>query len=194
MEKISYFLSDYLVRKNIIVAEKRSIYQYGFQIGLEVCLNTIISILIAVTCHMELETIVFFAVFTLLRSYAGGLHLKTYVSCLICSCMSLLGLLLVVKYLEINNIISIGIICFSLLLIKLLSPVQDINRPLSSNELKRFGKKLNHSIAAIMVLTIIFYLMQLNNMLLMVSVTTVFMVVALMLGKINYERCVRKSQ
>ena len=70
MEKVSHVLTDYLVNKGKIEIDKSCIYQYGFQIGLEVSLNTLISILIAVFFHMEWETLIFFIVFTVLRSYA----------------------------------------------------------------------------------------------------------------------------
>lgn len=193
MEEIAYTLTNYLIRKNVISIERSSIYKYGFQIGLEVCLNTVISIIIAVFCHMELETLVFFAVFILLRSYAGGLHLSTYRSCLICSCMSLWGLLLVVKYLDIDNSYSIGIVFISLFMIKLIAPVEDINRPISPSELRNFRRMLNRSIIKIIALSIIFYLMELNRMLLMISATTLFMVGILVLGKINYKKCNRES-
>lgn len=192
MEEIAHTMTNYLIRKNVIAMERSSIYKYGILIGLEVCLNTVISIIIAVLCHMEWETLVFFAVFTLLRSYAGGLHLSSYSSCLICSCMSLLGLLLVVKHLNIDNSYSIGIVLISLFIIKLLAPVEDINRPISPSELWIFRRMLNRSIIKIIVLAIIFYLMKLDRLLLMISVTTMFMVGILVLGKINYKKCIRK--
>lgn len=192
MEEIAHTLTNYLIRKNVIAMERSSIYKYGILIGLEVCLNTVISIIIAVLCHMEWETLVFFVVFTLLRSYAGGLHLSSYSSCLICSCMSLLGLLLVVKHLNIDNSYSIGIVLISLFIIKLLAPVEDINRPISPSELRIFRRMLNRSIIKIIVLAIIFYLMELDRFLLMISVTTMFMVGILVLGKINYKKCIRK--
>lgn len=194
MEKLSYILTCYLVEKNVVAAEKSSIYQYGFQIGMEVCLNTIISILIAILCHMECETIIFFVVFMLLRSYAGGLHLNTYISCLICSCMSLLGLLMIVRYWNIDSPLSMGIVVISLFLIKLLSPVQDINRPISPDEMQTFGKKLNYSILVILILSVIFYGLHLERMLLMISVTTLFMVGILVLGKLNYRKSIKESQ
>lgn len=192
MEELAHTLTNYLIRKNVIATERSSIYKYGFQIGLEVCLNTVISIIIAVLCHMEWETLVFFAVFILLRSYAGGLHLSTYISCLICSCMSLLGLLIVVKHLNIDNSYSIGIVFISLIMIKLMAPVEDINRPISPSELSKFRRMLNRSIIKIIALSIIFYLVDLNRMLLMTAATTVFMVGILVLGKINYKKCIRK--
>lgn len=194
MEKLSNILTDYLIQRNVISAEKSRIYLYGFQIGLEVSLNTIISIIIAVFCRMELETLVFFIVFALLRSYAGGLHLNTYIGCLICSCMSLLGLLLVVKYLNIDNSLAIGIVCISLLLIKFISPVQDINRPISSSEMQKFRKMLNYSIIKIVIMAVTFYLLKFDRLLLMITATVVFMVGILVLGKANYKKCIRESK
>lgn len=194
MEKLSNILTDYLIQRNVISAEKSRIYVYGFQIGLEVSLNTIISIIIAVLFHMEMETLIFFTVFALLRSYAGGLHLNTYIGCLICSCMSLLGLLLAVKYLNLDNSLAIEIVCISLLLIKFISPVQDINRPISSSEMQKFGKMLNYSIIKIVIIAVIFYLLKFDRLLLMITATVVFTVGILVLGKVNYKKCIRESK
>lgn len=194
MEKVSHVLTDYLVNKGKIEIDKSCIYQYGFQIGLEVSLNTLISILIAVFFHMEWETLIFFIVFTVLRSYAGGLHMGTYLGCLICSCMSLIGLLLIVKYWNCQSFFSIGIVFGSLILVKLLSPVLDINRPINEDDLLKFAKRLNCSIVGIVFLAILLFLLKLDRMLLMVSVTTVFMVCILVLGKVKYENGMRKTR
>ena len=48
-----------MIKNKVIANEKKAIYQYGFQIGMEVCLNTIISIVIAIICNMEFEAILF---------------------------------------------------------------------------------------------------------------------------------------
>lgn len=194
MEKVSHVLTDYLVNKGKIELDKSCIYQYGFQIGLEVSLNTLISILIAVFFHMEWEALIFFIVFTVLRSYAGGLHMATYLGCLICSCMSFIGLLLIVKYWNCQRFFSIGIIFVSLILVKILSPVLDINRPVNEDDLLKFAKRLNYSIIGIVVLAILLLLLKLDRMLLMVSVTTVFMVCILVLGKAKYENGIRKTR
>lgn len=193
MEKVSCLLTNRLIRKGIITIDKGCIYQYGFQIGLEVSLNTFISFLIAVYLHMECETLLFFTVFTLLRSYAGGLHMETYLACLVCSCVSLTGLLLIAKYLDCHNFLSIGLIFMSLILVKILSPVLDINRPVSANDLLKFARRLNYSIVGIVFLSIVLFLLRLDRMLLMLSVTSLFMVGILVLGKIRYENSLRKA-
>lgn len=194
MERISRILTNYLIKNKVIANEKKAIYQYGFQIGMEVCLNTIISIVIAIICNMEFEAILFFIVFILLRSYAGGVHLNTYTSCLICSCVSFWGILMIVKYIRIYDYVALVIISISLLVIEVISPVQDVNRPISPNELKIFNNKLNHSIGIIIILTFAFYFFELEKMLMMIAVTTLFMVCILFWGKLNYIRCVKNSR
>lgn len=194
MRIIAHKFTDYLIRKNVVDAEKGCIYEYGFQIGLEVCLNTIISIFIAIVCDMELETIVFFYVFTTLRSYAGGLHLNSYSSCMLCSCLSLYVMLLIVKYIDYKTLYCLVIEFISLFLIKVLSPVQDINRPIEQKEMVQFAKKLNFSIVKISVVSIVFCFLQFNSLLQMISVTTFFMLCILVLGKIRYKRVVRDRQ
>ena len=74
-----------------------------------------------------------------------------------------------------------------------MAPVEDINRPISPSELSSFRRMLNRSIIKIVVLSIIFYLMGFDKLLLMISVTTIFMVGILVLGKINYKKCIRES-
>lgn len=188
MEKIAYFVTNYLIGRDIIDAKMASVYQYGLQVGMEVCLNIGISIFIAVFYHMEWETITFFIVFILLCLYAGGVHLNTYISCLLCSIISLWGLLMIVKYLRINSLLSLGIMFISLIFVKLLSPVQDINRPLSLEEMEIFKRNLNYSILGIVILSVLFYLFHLEKLLMMVSVTTFFMVGVLALGKIKNKK------
>lgn len=101
---------------------------------------------------------------------------------------------MIVRYWNIDSSLSMGIVVISLFLIKLLSPVQDINRPISPDEMQTFGKKLNYSIWVILILSVIFYGLHLERMLLMISVTTLFMVGILVLGKLNYRKSIKESQ
>lgn len=98
------------------------------------------------------------------------------------------------RYWNIDSPLSMGIVVISLFLIKLLSPVQDNNRPISPDEMQTFGKKLNYSILVILILSVIFYGLHLERMLLMISVTTLFMVGILVLGKLNYRKSIKESQ
>lgn len=194
MEQFSKKITSYLIRNNVIKEEKACIYQYGFQVGFEVCLNTVISILIAVACKMEVEAIVFFCVFTLLRSYAGGLHLDTYLSCLICSCSSFLIILLLIKYLSVSKSVCGLIITISFICIKALAPVPDVNRPLGEKEERQFEKKLGYSLLAIGLFSIGCYISGYERLLLTVALTSLFMVFIMILGKVKYQISIEKNQ
>lgn len=185
MEKLASNLTEYLIHKKVILQERRNIYQFGFQVGLEVILNTVISILIAVACKMELECIIFFLVFIPLRAYAGGLHLDSYIKCMVCSCLSLLLILLIVKYINIDGILMMGIVAFSIIIIKAIRPVEHINRPVSRKKYKEFAKKLNITLMTLTVISIVLFVLEINRILFTVAVTMLFMAIILFLGKIK---------
>ena len=98
MKHLSIILTDYIFEKGIIDRKNYEIYQYGFQCFLEVSASTICSIVIALLLHMLPECLFFFLLFIPMRSFSGGLHLKTYFSCFIGSCLILTSTLLIVKY------------------------------------------------------------------------------------------------
>lgn len=185
MEKLVNKLTEYLIHKEVILQEKKNIYQFGFQVGLEVTLNTVISILIAVACNMEIECIVFFMVFIPLRSYAGGLHLNSYIKCMICSCLSLLLILLIVKYIDINRILMMCIITLSIIIIKVIKPVEHVNRPVSRKKYTEFVKKLNITLMVLAVASTVLFVLDIKQMLFTVAVTMLFMALILFLGKVK---------
>lgn len=192
MEKLADILTNYLLKSNIIIQEKRPIYKYGFQVGIEVCLNTVISMIIAICLDMILETILFFCIFAMLRSYAGGLHLNTYLACLICSSGSLFILLLIVKFLNVGRTISCLIILSSIIVIKIWAPIEDINRPLDLQDKQKFKRKLGYSILLIIALSAIFYVFHFERLLFMIAVTVLFMDLILVLGKIKYKMVIHR--
>ena len=89
MEYLSLLLTKYIFNKGIITQKSYDTYQYGFQCFLEVSLSTVCSIIIALFLHMLPECLFFFLLFVPIRSFSGGLHLKTYFSCFIVSCLIL---------------------------------------------------------------------------------------------------------
>lgn len=185
MERLASKFTDYLIHKGVILQENRNIYQFGFQVGFEVVLNTVISILIAIICKMEVECIVFFLVFIPLRSYAGGLHLDSYFKCMVCLCLSLLFILLIVKYININSVLMICTVAFSIIIIKVIKPVEHINRPVSRKKYREFVKKLNITLMVLAVTSTIFFVLEMNRILFTIAVTMFFMAIILFLGKIK---------
>lgn len=186
MEKASRMIASYLVRKKVVRKEEINICQYGLQVGMETCLSIVCGVVIAVLCSMEVETAVFLGVFFMFRSYAGGLHLNTYLGCLVCSCLSQLGLLLLVRNLSVNRNISAVIIICSFICIWLLAPVQDVNRPLSREEKERFRRKLIWAMFVTGGFAFLIYIYSLGKILFTVAATSLLTVIVLIIGKMKY--------
>lgn len=141
MKWLSEKLTGYVIKTGAVSAESYAIYQYGFQIGLEMLCCFVVCLGIAIYMHMIPEFAVFTGIFMLLRTYAGGVHLNSFRACFICSvAVQTLALFINSKHkFTVVNAWIIIIICAILILI--VAPAESINRELESNE-KEYCKKV----------------------------------------------------
>ena len=65
-------LTEYVVKTGIVPVESYEIYQYGFQIGLEMLFSFVVCFGVATYLHMIPEFVVYTGIFMLLRTYAAG--------------------------------------------------------------------------------------------------------------------------
>lgn len=136
MKKLSEKLTGYVIRTGDVSEEKYEIYQYGFEIGLEMLSCFFISLIIAVYLHMVLEFVVSTAIFICLRTYVGGLHLDSFLACFICSITVQTMILLVNGWMQLPLLFSwvFIIVCSAITLS--LTPVGNINHELDKAEMK----------------------------------------------------------
>lgn len=88
MEYLANKLTDYIIEKGIITEDMTGIYKYGFQCFLEFSVSTLCSIIIALFFGMLPECLFFFLLFIPMRSFGGGLHMKTYLKSIYRFCCS----------------------------------------------------------------------------------------------------------
>lgn len=131
MNHISKKLTNYILLKGVIEENDFEIYQYGFQRFLELSINIMCSIIIAILLNMKLECIVFFLFFIPLRSYSGGFHMEHYLSCLFLSCLSLTSILCIVKYFSATSPLSCVLYFISLAVIKIIGSVNHLTDALT---------------------------------------------------------------
>lgn len=145
MKRLSEKLTEYIIETGAVSAELYAIYQYGFQIGLEMLCCFVSCLSIAIYLHMIPEFIVFTGIFMLLRVYAGGVHFNSFGKCFICSIVvQMLILFIDSKYkLALTDAWRIIIIC-AILILKA-APVESINRELESDE-KKYCQKVTMKI------------------------------------------------
>lgn len=151
MRYLSEKITDYIIRTGAISDEWYEVYQYGFQVGLEMLSCMVVCCGISIYLHMIPEFIVFIGIFILLRSYAGGIHLNSYFSCFLCSVtVQTMVLLFNKKYIFPFSIAWVVILSGAFLILKE-APVESINRELEDDE-KRHCKKITRNVLICIIL------------------------------------------
>lgn len=127
-------LTEYVVKTGIVPVESYEIYQYGFQIGLEMLFSFVVCFGVARYLHMIPEFVVYTGIFMLLRTYAGGVHLNSFRACFTCSIIVQTVTLLISNKFKFTVINAWLIILASAIFIVKVAPVESINRELDSDE------------------------------------------------------------
>ncbi|MFG6344830.1 MAG: accessory gene regulator B family protein [Lachnospiraceae bacterium] len=187
MNYLSKKLTNYILVKGVIEENDFEIYQYGFQRFLELSINIICSIIIAVLLDMELECIAFFFFFIPLRSYSGGFHMEHYLSCLFLSCLSLTGILCIVKYFSLVPLFSCIMYFISLILIKIIGSVDHPNRCVDEEGNIYFKKRANIILLISFIIFIFFLLANNTRYLLLEALVFTLTSISLLIGKIQYS-------
>ncbi|MFG6324497.1 MAG: accessory gene regulator B family protein [Lachnospiraceae bacterium] len=188
MEGLAKKLTDYIYEKEIITEELVEIYQYGFQCFLELSVSTICSIIIALFLGMLPECLFFFLLFIPMRSYGGGLHMKTYFACFMGSCLILTTSLLAVKYLTLPIPISFTLYLLAAILILFIGPVDHPNREVDAQENRTFIKRTYFTLFASLLLAILFIFMQNTRYMLLQTIVFVFISATSLIGRLIYRQ------
>lgn len=152
------------VKSGNIKEEDISVYQYGYTLMFEKLMNLVLMVMIIlVTGHWQ-TGIVFLAAFVPLRSYAGGYHAKSVISCTVLSNAVLLMAIVVVKTIRADIALELVIEILTLIVFNRKAPVSSKNKPLLLEEQKRY-KKITLKIALLEdIIGIILYLAEMKSM------------------------------
>lgn len=138
---ISQKLTKFLLNKDVIQKENLEIYQFGIEQFLTTFLNILTTLILGILFNEVFQGILFVIAFMILRAYSGGYHASTPIKCYLFSTFSIAVALSVMKFIEINNFICIGLLLLSGIVIILLSPVSTVNKPLDNIERVVYRKK-----------------------------------------------------
>lgn len=136
----SEYIVSWQIKKNILTAEQRAIYQYAYEVFMNYALNMAVAFLIAVIMKAPLPVFLYLLTYLPLRFYGGGYHAKTHGGCTVASAFLILIVCLIEK-------VVVGNIVFVLLpaslvvsggLIFRYAPVSATNKPLDEVETARY--------------------------------------------------------
>jgi accessory gene regulator B len=165
MKQIAGGITSYLIQEKIIDKEDQDIYLLG------------------VMNHSLKEVLITILLLLPLRSYAGGIHLKKDSLCLICSVAIIQLIVLINRLHPFNLVVSMFLSLVSCLLMDLIGPVDNKNKPLDNFEKGVFKNRLQK---VLLVQLILFFTMILLNQKELVTLITLSFCVnlfSMLLGK-----------
>ncbi len=154
LEKLAKSTARFFVLQNTIESEHEEIYAYGMEILLSTIANGLIALLIAIITNTFIPSLLFLAVFVIMRKSAGGYHAKTHGGCmaiLICVQIGFIGLIHCFNY-DFIIVYSISAMVISIISVFLCAPVEHPNKPINDEDKLRLRRK---SIIYILLISII---------------------------------------
>lgn len=133
-KKFADSVMPFLEKYNSYTDKDKIIAHYGLETLYILTTKMIIITLISVLFGITKEMFIFLLFYSVLRSYAGGLHLSSSIECTILSSIILIGLPIVCKNIIIIESLRIIIIGFSICLFALYSPADTYKKPLIKEE------------------------------------------------------------
>lgn len=174
-----------LVQAGVVPSEDKDLYEYGIRQGIILVINLATVVLIGLLMGMVWQSIIFLLAYNPIRSYAGGYHAGTQLTCYLLSIPMILAVLLGIKLIPWNGyLFSIVIICAGITVF-LLAPVEDANKPLDQLEKKVYGKKARMSLAILIVAAIALWSARADQIALSIVMALGVITVMLILGAIK---------
>lgn len=182
MKRLSEKLTAYVIDAGAVSEELYAVYQYGFQIGLEMLFCFVVCLGIAIYLHMIPAFIVSTGIFILLRTYAGGVHLNSFGACFICSvAVQTMALLVNSRYPFSLKSAWIIILAMSVLIYRL-APVDSINRELDREEKAHCRKVTMKIIIGLLILAGVFTVCRMQEMVSIVALTVLIVFISQCIG------------
>lgn len=156
LARFAKMLSSFFISKKLIEEDNRNVYDYCFEIMLSTILNFMVILAIALITHTIIQTVFYIVSFMIVRGTAGGYHAESHLSCLVILVLSY-GSFLVLLHILPNTwmkIVSLVFAFISIVLVFILSPIEDHNKSLTEQEIKKFKRKSRTVILLLSFLTI----------------------------------------
>ena len=188
MERIAGSLTNLMIENGAVREEDRELYQFGFQMGMEMTLCLIVTLVCALYLHLLPEYLLFSAVFIPIRSYAGGLHFDKFYQCFMGSCLMIVAVIAGSKRIELPVWQSTAAIVVLLGTIAAVGPVDHENRKVDDEDRRSFGKILCGIFWGTGALTLVLFFLNRNHELVLVMLTLAAALISMIVGKICERR------
>lgn len=187
ISNISTRIATNLYKESIISEEDIELYAYGFFVLLSKLMFCVIAILFGAIFNIIPESILFYILFSLIRSYAGGIHAPSEWQCTSFTSISMLLSIASIKML-INYdaiVVAFSILAMASVLIALFSPLDTPEKPLTVNEKQHYKKKSILIVLLILFLATISVVSNQTTFLYSCAISLLLESILLTLGKVS---------
>lgn len=132
---------DHLIEHEIIDREESDLYLYGFK-QLKIIVYHLVTYIAIAYCYHEIRLLlVFLAFFIPLRSYAGGYHARSQLTCFLLSVTTVIGVLTILKMNGIGILYYQIVAIASYVIIAILAPRENENKPYEGDDKQVYRKR-----------------------------------------------------
>lgn len=141
LENFIHKMTDGFVENGTICAQDKELYEYGLRQGLIMLCHLVTTIVIGIIFGMLLESIMYMLFYIPLRIFAGGFHTKTQLRCYFLTIVLTTAVLALIRWVSWTNTLCIGLSAIAAMVIFIMAPVEDANKPLDEVEMTVYRKK-----------------------------------------------------
>lgn len=167
--------------------DDRELYVYGFFIILSRAFFFIVTLAFGLLFGLVLESILFYALFALIRGYAGGVHAATETMCNGFTLISFFASVAAMKACTVFSAFNIAFVSFvfSLPIILLLSPLDSAAKPLTADEKKTYRRRSGLFALLIFAAAVLAFVLRLPKLLYPCAASMLLESILLAVGKLK---------
>ena len=187
MKRVANRITNFVVKHGAVDNKYFELYEYGFLIGIEAGICVLVTITEAILLGMVIEWFFFFMTFIPLRSYAGGLHLSRFSSCLLLSNAVFLLVMGISRKLFMEPELMFFYIILLSVCIYSLYPIENSNREVTLEENLVIRRKFNKVICGLLLISTIMFILSYEKGLKLQMLTLFMIAITMVLGKIRLK-------
>ncbi|WP_312812000.1 accessory gene regulator B family protein [Sedimentibacter sp.] len=157
INKISKNVAVFFIKNNLIQVDEIDIYIYGLQLIISSILGISIILFLGIISERLTDSLIFLFCFIILRQYSGGYHANSYLKCNLyfITIFLLTEAAVIYTQAKYKDVLTVGLICISFVIILRFAPIDNINKKLSNSQ-KLKNKKITLIIFVILITISIF--------------------------------------
>jgi len=190
---VSEKITESLINQGAVPQEDKELYEFGIRQGIFLILNILTTAVLGLAVGMLWQSVVFLIVYYPIRSYAGGYHTNSPLTCYLFSVPLTLFVLFGMKLLPWSIASILIVFVIALVVVVSLAPVEDSHKPLDQLERKVYKRKTCIMFALLSGFVIAFLSFGLEQIALCLVMAALTVSIMLLLGVLKNKRIVKEK-